>query len=659
MRKRSKPLPIGASGSRRQVAANSARPLRFEPLEDRCLLATITVTSLADNGGGALTTLREALAAADHNDTIVFQPGLTGTISLSSAGGGELAVDKSVTIQGPGPGLLTIKAYDPDVDGTNDGDGRRIFFVYSPSVPISVTISGLTLTNGDPDVTGQGEDTAGGGAIRNRDTLTLSNCVITGNSTINGGAIFNEGSGGTYGILTLNDCIISDNIAQDGGGIISTNAGKVTINRTTIENNHATNVGGGILSRGGPLDIVDSTISGNEAFNEMVEFSGVGGGIAKYNGPLNVTSSTITANTGGYAAGGIFLSGGNMTVLNSTISGNTAGEKAGGISSDTTNAIRIRHSTITANSVTLGTGHGGGIVSPESINVAELDHAIVAGNLRGGNPDDLSGHFTASYSLIGNTSNATVANPGNTSILGVANAMLGSLDDNGGPTKTHMPLVGSPARNAGKPDAVAGTSGVPVSDQRGTPHDRILDGRIDIGAVEAPAPSPVPALPGDYNRDTVVDAADYVYWRKTFGATVVQYEGADGNGDTVVNDDDHAVWSENFGEVLPPGGSGNAASSEASVITGQGASGPFVWFDHAAETSDQDATPRPTSPGAASTQLSTYLLALDASWEARASDSSPGLSRPAADEGESPGDAADEFFDELGALPAETLIGPG
>jgi hypothetical protein len=51
--------------------------------------------------------------------------------------------------------------------------------------------------------------------------------------------------------------------------------------------------------------------------------------------------------------------------------------------------------------------------------------------------------------------------------------------------------------------------------------------------------------------DGTVNSADYVWWRKTFGASVASYSGADGDGDAVINDDDHDVWQENFGESLP------------------------------------------------------------------------------------------------------------
>ena len=59
---------------------------------------------------------------------------------------------------------------------------------------------------------------------------------------------------------------------------------------------------------------------------------------------------------------------------------------------------------------------------------------------------------------------------------------------------------------------------MPLDDQRGAPFTRVFDGddvlaRIDMGAFELQAP-PGPALPGDYNLDDSVDAADYVVWRK-------------------------------------------------------------------------------------------------------------------------------------------------
>ena len=126
-------------------------------------------------------------------------------------------------------------------------------------------------------------------------------------------------------------------------------------------------------------------------------------------------------------------------------------------------------------------------------------------------------------------------------------AKLGLLTDNGGPTLTHALLPGSPAINAGDPAAVAGVDGVPVHDQRGAPFTRVYGGRIDIGAVEM---LPSLYLPGDFNADGVVSAADYTLWRNSLGSTVPPGVDADGNGDGKIDALDYAVWKSNFGATM-------------------------------------------------------------------------------------------------------------
>jgi hypothetical protein len=62
------------------------------------------------------------------------------------------------------------------------------------------------------------------------------------------------------------------------------------------------------------------------------------------------------------------------------------------------------------------------------------------------------------------------------------------------------------------------------------------------GAVNYVTPAP---LPGDYNRNGVVDAADYVVWRDTLDSTPDL--DADGDGDGTVDQDDYGIWRMNFG----------------------------------------------------------------------------------------------------------------
>ena len=57
-------------------------------------------------------------------------------------------------------------------------------------------------------------------------------------------------------------------------------------------------------------------------------------------------------------------------------------------------------------------------------------------------------------------------------------------------------------------------------------------------------------IPGDYNGNGSVDAADYVLWRDMLGQSGAGLP-PDGNGDGTVNDDDLDVWRANFGLGTP------------------------------------------------------------------------------------------------------------
>lgn len=101
----------------------------------------------------------------------------------------------------------------------------------------------------------------------------------------------------------------------------------------------------------------------------------------------------------------------------------------------------------------------------------------------------------------------------------------------------------------------------------------INDGNTDIGLQPYPSDHralvvefDLVALPGDYNRNGVVDAADYTVWRDTFGTTVTALDGADGSGNGLIDQADYDAWVANFGDVLNPGSAAAALVPEPTPI---------------------------------------------------------------------------------------------
>jgi hypothetical protein len=592
---------------------------RLELLEDRRLLS-ITVDTLVDENDGVGVggiSLRDAIAAAVSGDTIEFHPSLTSggpaTILLTH---GELLINKSLTINGPGANLLTIDASGNDpTPEENNGDGSRVMRIDDSSfnTTLDVMISGLTLTGADSGF-------VSGGGIRSMENLTLSSIVITGNAVLDyGGGIYSYGNltvtnssirdnisrrssgGGIYklsGNLTVTGSTITGNTAVLGGGIYSVegsgtvstseivnntasesnyggggggifNNGELTVTDSTIIDNAAVRFGGGILNYfGGTLTVRRSKISGNSAGAE-------GGALFTFYGAASITDSTLTYNEAS-VGGGVSARECSLAISQSTISSNYGGSNSGGLHLVRTESV-IRHTTIAGNQ---GVSFGGGVsIVGGSLT---MDHTISASNLTSFlyGPDIarlFDGTVTATFSLIGRNADsglaeAPVGSPDSNGNLiggpinGAIDPMLDPLADNGGPTMTRALCTGSPAIDAGDPVLAV----PPDFDQRGEPFMRVFDGdgaggeRIDIGAFEL-QPLP-PAFFGDYNRDDSVDAADYVVWRKFFGTTgVPAYSAADGDGDATIDQDDYGVWEQNFGET-PSGGSGARFHSEQSTM---------------------------------------------------------------------------------------------
>jgi hypothetical protein len=318
----------------------------------------------------------------------------------------------------------------------------------------------------------------GNGATIQRSTDLFSSSPCT-DSTSSFRIFFVDLSGDlTLENLTLRNGCADFSIATGAGGAIF-NRGVVTLNECTVSNNEA-NVSAGAIQNDGMLTLSRSTIAGNDVL------VGAGGGIVN-TGVFTALQSTISNNDTPGAGGAVYNSDkkDNMaTIANSTMSGNQSDGTGGGLqdegSSTVTNAT-IAFNNGTAEGASPGTG--GGVYS---LGTTSLANTIVAlqvnsSDCGGGGLSDLGHNLDSDGTCLGA---ATSADPG-----------LGPLSNNGGPTKTHALLQGSPAIDAGDNDTCA-ASPVDRVDQRDVlrPQLGATSLTCDIGAFELKMASHAPAL---------------------------------------------------------------------------------------------------------------------------------------------------------------------
>ncbi len=272
----------------------SAFAPRLEAVERRTLLSTITVTNLFDTGAGSL---RAAIASANDGDTIDFAPGVVGSIVLMS---GALDVGVSLTIQGPGAGLLTIdgdeedRIFDlTDAAATDEIDGLTIQDGSAADAPIELGLAPAFGTTGLPG-------SVGGGIYDAAAHLTLTNDVLQDNTAgvdlngthdAEGGALIVLGGSATItgSTFTGNQARVDSGSWDAFGGAVALESASATLSHDVFSDNSALASGLGKVAQGGavydaPSDTVGATAGLALAVSESRFTSNTAEGISDING---------------------------------------------------------------------------------------------------------------------------------------------------------------------------------------------------------------------------------------------------------------------------------------------------------------------------------------------------------------------------------------
>jgi outer membrane protein assembly factor BamB len=374
------------------------------------------------NSATPCATIRYALGQAMSGGTTRLSAGV-----YTESG---LVLEKNLTLIGAGATNTVIQAATTPNSATN-----RVFLIQSNAV---VTIQDVTVRHGSSpggDPYTYTPTTPGGGGILNSGALTLSGVEVTINRTADGQSqSWTTTPGGP------------------GGGIY--NEGTLTLSNSTVAGN-STGVGGS--AAGGP----------NPWGSPLPSSGGPGGGIFN-TGYCIVENSTVSDNVTGkngddwirgfpadsYGPGGGIYNSGSLAISNSTITAN-AGAQGGGICSTGLVAARL----------TILGGNTDDDAQPAG---QDLTGGIVSGG----------------FNLIQDTNGWALSGSTNGNIVGL-NPILAPLAYNGGPTRTHALVTGSPAIDGGDPAFTP----PPFTDQRGQP--RVQGLRVDIGAYEGEEPGPV------------------------------------------------------------------------------------------------------------------------------------------------------------------------
>jgi CSLREA domain-containing protein/uncharacterized repeat protein (TIGR02543 family) len=364
------------------------------------------------------------------------------------------ANQSSVTIKGAGMDQTIISA---------QGLNTRVLQIRFPrditdaELGGTVEIQDLTVTAGVTEGNGGGISAAGSLRL----TLTLTRVALRGNQAAKGG-------GGLWAntyITVVQDSEFTDNVARGGGGGMA-----------------------GFTAPQGGVTVKNSLFARNKVFSRCTG---------------NVWGDPPTCSGWPVIGGGALqlqVSGGSAWVGNVTVADNLA-PFGGGLFFSADSSFRVENVTVYGNRATLEAYEdpgnfqgndpsfmfrGGGIFvqGPGSVAIAG---SIIYGNVvgQGGLGPNCYGGTSGGYNILGSDCTGSLFSRATTDQM--VDPQLGSLADNGGPTRTMLPQTGSPAIDA-IPGGQGPCSGSTLRDQRGVA--RPQGNNCDIGAVEVEVAAP-------------------------------------------------------------------------------------------------------------------------------------------------------------------------
>ena len=258
------------------------------------------------------------VAAIQHANTVgsatlLLAPGCNYVLTTAASDGDGLP---------PVTGNLTISgAQGTTISRSSSAPAFRILHVAAGG---SLTLTGVTLTNGNTNNFG--------GGVLDLGTLALRNVKVTGSTAAFGGGLFI----GTNARAAASFSEFTGNTAIDTGGAISAEGAALALRNVKLAGNTADSAGGALFTGAGQTTISFSSLTGNTS-------QGFGGGAINNASQLAIDHSTLSGNTArGTEGGGLRTAvGGTSQVSRTVVTRNSAGTAGGGIANHGTTVLTL------------------------------------------------------------------------------------------------------------------------------------------------------------------------------------------------------------------------------------------------------------------------------------------------------------------------------